>query len=811
MSVNSPASCSNPKVGLIQVKDALKRVYTPNADVNGNDFIILKECFKRDDGSSYFEATATSLGIDENNLTRNSAQAVFTIMAANCKSSDLSAFHLFNYLVAPHLETIKQLNSDIKEIKAYLHSLKRKIKENKKELQKCQNNLKKQKAKSKDGMSPKKKSAHETRIQKIEAEITKHQNALHQLKRDLRRKQKEIDESIAPLQKQKEFLEMNIFESYDALGKLTFLHSELPFISSVSMSSSAGEIFRYNDMINDMPEAFKTVFKEQSASFISRNWGIEEFIKQIQGGTSIAKPTGVDGAYEEADVGETLRETLKDCLAQDFTIYNLADTDIPGGTVVQVVNKNGDIKAFQAHQIIDIKGLRCMAYTSMATEGEPEIKVVFMGTTDVASGTLDAQRHSPGYRSMMKREVHILDGLNKLAQELYEQTNKNVKIDILGHSLGGALAQHLHAAVSTNCARAQANDDALRDVSQESAVFTTAEKRSEARATIQSALEKYNTISIDGGFAHVSDISLTTKCSAKGSKRDDILSTASMYALRDQVTGSNLVIRAKEDFVHGAGERVSMAQSPNIRIRIIKVETGYNTWVERHNFTFANFGSQADQPLQIQLDLDSSREADRTAIARETNKSNRVLNVGHGVAAIERSYSAARGVKQKGEYSPIQSPSTSPVLFRQDVYSDSSSGSELVYNSDLSELSPGYSSGSSPDSSPGSSLRYASVSSPSTPLFIKRRNQVAAASADIPSDSPAGLFDMDDVSVHSEASVSDDHDLSDNDEAERLTQMYGDGPDKGKRKSGIDAPDDSIKKEEDKSMPSRRHEKKGGG
>lgn len=821
MSVDSPASGSNPKLPLIRVKEVLKRVYTPDGHVNGDDFRALIECFKRDDGSSYFAETAASLGIDESNLTRHSAQAVFTVMAANCKSTDLSAFHLFNYLVAPHPETIAQLDVNIKEIEdGFLSELKEEIKSHEKEKKKCMSDLKKVKAKSTDGMKAKKKSAHETRIQTLEAEIAQHLGALYRLNGELRKAQRQVNERIDPLQKQKEFLQMNIFESYGRLAQLRFLKSETPFLSSISMHSSADGLFRTNRMLDSIPEAHKAAFREQRARFNNRNWGIETFIGQIQGGTSIAKPTGMGGAYEAADVGENLQETLKDCLAQDFAIYNLADTDIPEGTVIQAVNRDGEIKAFQAHQIMDIKGLRCMAYTSMATDGAPEIKVVFLGTTDFASGTLDAQRHSPGYRSMMKREGHILDELNKLAQELYEQTGQNVKIDILGHSLGGALAQHLHAAVSTNCARAQVGDEALRDVSQDGTLFTTAEKRVEARTTIQSALDKYNTIPRDGGFAHVGDVSLTTKCGAKGSKRDDILSTASMHALGGRVTGSNLVMRVKEDWVHGAGERVSMAQSPDIRTRVVKVETGYDSWGDRHNFTLVNFGNSDRSPLQIQLDLDSSRPEDRNAIVRETTKSNRVLNVGRGVAAFERSVSAARGVRQKGQYSPTQSPSTSPVLFRQDVYSDSSSGSELAYDSDLSDLSPGYSSGSSPDSSPGSSLGYASGSSPSTPLF--RRSKQVAASSSAPSspesasshvlDSPTGLIDMDDDLVHSEASVSDEHDVSyDDEEAERMAQMYADGPEKGKRKSRIDASDDSIKKEEEKSTSSRRPGKRGGG
>ena len=71
-------------------------------------------------------------------------------------------------------------------------------------------------------------------------------------------------------------------------------------------------------------------------------------------------------------------------------LSNLADTTIPDRSLVHLLDRTGKLQLFETHQLMNAKGLRCIAYTSFNKEvKKPEMKVVFLGTTDISSGLLD--------------------------------------------------------------------------------------------------------------------------------------------------------------------------------------------------------------------------------------------------------------------------------------------------------------------------------------------------------------------------------------------------------------------------------------
>lgn len=626
----------------VAIQDSLSGVLSTEGSLAGKDFDVLCACFARPDGSSYFEEIAQKLGVRADTLTKESAQAVLVSMAANCKAQDLSAFNTFNQFISPtrvvRIDALEKQAGALSKEYMTLSSEVRSLRAQKKKLEKS-----------------KKRKDKET-VAKIEKEMAQ-----------LVSQKKEIDQNISALEQE------SAFWSKDLLAEVghqdLILRSEIPFISAISMMQWKDNL--NNDLLTGALEANKRAeFSKDYRGLEKRSWGILNYLSQVQKGTWVSVP-----GFAEPELIN--HQVYKQALAQDFTIYNLADPTIPEGTVVQTMDAAGNIHAYETHQLMDIKGLRCIAYTSMNPTAAPEVKVVFCGTTDAASGLLDGQKHSPGYRSMLKREAHLIDQLNQLVGALYQQTGQPVKVDIQGHSLGGALAQHFHAAVTICCAQQHATDqEILQTCSPGSDVFENAAQKQKAATQLNHDLPRYTHMTTDH-FHRINQVALTTKFGAKGSNRDDYLARAAVHVLKDKLgngfQASNLVLRHEGDWVHRSGETQSMVKSQDVNTQLVKIRSSEEKWGDLHNCSFADEGNSAKRPLAIVLNLDTL--TDRNAVIMETEKSKRMLRVGTGIGGLERTISGLRGITKKGAYQQTALPRSSPVLFR--FGGESSSGGSV--------------------------------------------------------------------------------------------------------------------------------------
>lgn len=70
----------------------------------------------------------------------------------------------------------------------------------------------------------------------------------------------------------------------------------------------------------------------------------------------------------------------------------------------------------------------------------PEVKVLFTGTTDRAGGKRDLESKAAGHQSFKREKHNLMAELNAVVEEI---EGENVKISVIGHSLGGIDALRL--------------------------------------------------------------------------------------------------------------------------------------------------------------------------------------------------------------------------------------------------------------------------------------------------------------------------------------------------------------------------------
>lgn len=479
-------------------------------------------------------------------------------------------------------------------------------------------------------------------------EKTKNKKNKKLAKAEIRKTQKKISQLSAP-----------VFSHYSDKRNKQIQSSEIPFLTSISLAPAG--IFEKKQMINSLSDQNGNTFNKTYNQLSYRHWGLRTYLDRIEEGVWINK--------DEQPFSSPL---MQECLAKDFTISNLSDRKLPDKTIVQLVEPNGKIRAFETHQIVDVKGLRCIAYTPLFNSANAtlDIKVVFCGTTDLSSSLLDAQKHSPGERSFIKSEQHILSQLDLFINDLHTKTGKKINIDILGHSLGGALAQHLHAAVSMSCAIQQGfTEQDFSQLAQNPEFFKSTKEQNAASLTLKKYFPLYLEKAADKkNFQYVNEINLTTKFGAKGSHRDNFLSKTSMHLLKDKnVSANNLILRHTNDWVHKAGEWQSMTDSPDVNTRLVKINTMSKSWVERHNASFIDKGNNKDNSLSLEIMYQSKNHTpeENRQFEREVHKGHAILKSGVAGSSIEKAISKVRG--QKAEYKPIAPPSPplrrAPYLF----------------------------------------------------------------------------------------------------------------------------------------------------
>lgn len=113
--------------------------------------------------------------------------------------------------------------------------------------------------------------------------------------------------------------------------------------------------------------------------------------------------------------------------------------DVPDENLVQAYDDNGNLKTYTKKTIRDKHGLRCVVLNAVDKDN-PEVKVMFLGTTDESSTLLNLQDKCPGHRSIKQHFEKLNKSVQNEIQQAYCKNNKPVKVEIIGHSLGGALA-----------------------------------------------------------------------------------------------------------------------------------------------------------------------------------------------------------------------------------------------------------------------------------------------------------------------------------------------------------------------------------
>ena len=78
----------------------------------------------------------------------------------------------------------------------------------------------------------------------------------------------------------------------------------------------------------------------------------------------------------------------------------------------------------------------------------PEVKVIFAGTKDTAGILRDIEPKSPGHASYYKAQKRIMTALNQALVNLPRKKDRDIKISVIGHSLGATDAQRTALAIT---------------------------------------------------------------------------------------------------------------------------------------------------------------------------------------------------------------------------------------------------------------------------------------------------------------------------------------------------------------------------
>lgn len=138
----------------------------------------------------------------------------------------------------------------------------------------------------------------------------------------------------------------------------------------------------------------------------------------------------------------------------EYLFHGLAYRNLVDGTIVPVVEANGEIQYYQAHTLFNANGLVTMALIPTNTQNSPlDLKVLFRGTHNIGSAILDTEQYSAGYKSYRENEKTILAKLNSLIGATKKQakattgTTPTISLTVGGHSLGGGLTQAFYASL----------------------------------------------------------------------------------------------------------------------------------------------------------------------------------------------------------------------------------------------------------------------------------------------------------------------------------------------------------------------------
>lgn len=134
--------------------------------------------------------------------------------------------------------------------------------------------------------------------------------------------------------------------------------------------------------------------------------------------------------------------------SKEYLGHKLAYLDLAKNSLIPVIEKDGSTVYYKSKPLMNQDGVVVTALVPAdTTRTDLSVKVLFRGTWDTDSVSIDTEQYGAGYKTYRKHEANIL---NKLNQELinlkdeikYHNPNANISIDANGHSLGGALTQN---------------------------------------------------------------------------------------------------------------------------------------------------------------------------------------------------------------------------------------------------------------------------------------------------------------------------------------------------------------------------------
>lgn len=247
--------------------------------------------------------------------------------------------------------------------------------------------------------------------------------------------------------------------------------------------------------------------------------------------------------------------------------------------VVSVIDEDGVKREYNAQSLYTThEGLK--AFVLSGTDAEnPRVKVLFRGTKCKASVIRDLESYGAGQQSFNKNEKLLLAQVFDVINERAEATGKKVKLDVAGHSLGGADAQNFTAAIAESCAK-RAEDKRLA----ERKTFGSKIK-SAARKLFGSCLKRINKAPLDNADAldHLESVEMHTANSAGVGKK-----TAKKFKKAVEVINDPLHSREEKpsfslNCLMVAGDGVQQTGQTSIgaevdpkhaNVKVLKVDTG---------------------------------------------------------------------------------------------------------------------------------------------------------------------------------------------------------------------------------------------
>ncbi|MCS5711627.1 hypothetical protein [Candidatus Berkiella aquae] len=131
-----------------------------------------------------------------------------------------------------------------------------------------------------------------------------------------------------------------------------------------------------------------------------------------------------------------------------YLATDLAYRNLNQGSVIPVLDDDGQNRLYRVHNIANDKGLVCTALIPYEPGNQLDVKILFRGTHSGASASVDLETTGAGSKTMRDNRIKLLDEVNKIVGDLQaSQPGSSISLSIQGHSLGGAFAERFTSEV----------------------------------------------------------------------------------------------------------------------------------------------------------------------------------------------------------------------------------------------------------------------------------------------------------------------------------------------------------------------------